>query len=50
MIGEKDSENKGMILKGLGGVGAFFLVIVATAAAVLLLVNVVFHTSRVKYL
>lgn len=35
MIGKKDSENKGMILKILGGVSAFFLVIGVSAAAIL---------------
>lgn len=35
MIGEKDRENKGMILTILGGTASFFLLIVGGAAAVL---------------
>lgn len=35
MIGEKDRENKGMILKTLGGVAVFFVAILGVAAALL---------------
>lgn len=35
MIGEKDRENKGMILKTLGGVAVFFVAILGGAAALL---------------
>lgn len=35
MIGEKDRENKGMILKTLGGASVFFLAILGGAAALL---------------
>ena len=35
MIGEKDRENKGMILKVLGGAGLLFITVLGIAAAIL---------------